>query len=146
MNQSNFSVQLTSCEANFFACVVPMISLIHLIAWQASFFIFSSKALLRMGRLELLFTSFTNSLQPRRNVQSSHVKGFNKARGMLLVIGVGHREAKSYKAQLPSGALTVFVLVLWPPLHILLPICACKPHRCKAVPFALFWPLHLFWG
>ena len=61
-----------------------------------------------MGRLELLFTSFTNSLQPRRNVQSSHVKGFNKARGMLLVIGVGHREAKSYKAQLPSGALTFF--------------------------------------
>ena len=75
-----------------------MISLIHLIAWQASFFIFSSKALLRMGRLELLFTSFTNSLQPRRNVQSSHVKGFNQARGMLLVIGVGRREAKSYKA------------------------------------------------
>ena len=81
-----------------------MIFLIHLFAWQASFFIFSSKALLRMGRLELLFTSFTNILQPRRNVQSSHVKGFNKARGMLLVIGVGHREAKSYKAQLPCGA------------------------------------------
>ena len=61
-----------------------------------------------MGRLELLFTSFTNSLQPRRNVQSSHVKGFNQARGMLLVIGVGRPEAKSYKAQLPSGATTVF--------------------------------------
>ena len=75
-----------------------MIPLIHLIAWQASFLIFSSKALLRMGRLELLFTSFTNSLQPRRNVQSSHVKGFNQARGMLLVIGVGRRGAKSYKA------------------------------------------------
>ena len=75
-----------------------MTPLIHLIAWRASFFIFSSKALLRMGRLELLFTSFTNSLQPRRNVQSSHVKGFNQARGMLLVIGVGRREAKSYKA------------------------------------------------
>ena len=81
-----------------------MIFLIHLFAWQASFFIFSSKALLRMGRLELLFTSFTNSLQPRRNVQSSHVKGFNKARGMLLVLGVGRRDAKSYKAQLPCGA------------------------------------------
>jgi len=87
-----------------------MIFLIHLFAWQASFFIFSSKALLRMGRLELLFTSFTNSLQPRRNVQSSHVKGFNKARGMLLVIGVGHREAKSYKAILPCGAQMLFAL------------------------------------
>ena len=80
-------------------------SLIHPIAWRARFFIFSCIALLRMGRLELLFTSFSNSLQPRRNVQSSHVKGLNKARDMLLVIGVGHREAKSYKAQLPCGAL-----------------------------------------
>ena len=99
-----------------------MISLIHLIAWQARFFIFSSKALLRMGRLELLFTSLSNSLQPRRNVQSSHAKGFSKARGMLLVIGVGHREAKSYKAQLPSGALVVcfgiFCLQLYS-LHVL---------------------------
>ena len=64
-----------------------------------------------MGRLELLFTSFSNSLQPRRNVQSSHVKGLIKARGMLLVIGVGHREAKSYKAQLPCGALMFFALI-----------------------------------
>ena len=63
-----------------------------------------------MGRLELLFTSFSSSLQPRRNVQSSHVKGFNKARGMLLVIGVGHREAKSYKAKLPCGAHMLFAL------------------------------------
>ena len=85
--------------AEFRKCLLTFVLVtvsIHLLAWQACFFIFSSKALLRMGRLELLFTSFTNSLQPRRNVQSSHVKGFNKVRGMLLVIGVGLREAKSY--------------------------------------------------
>ena len=64
-----------------------------------------------MGRLWLLFTSFTNCLQPRRNVQSSHVKGFIKAQGMLLVIGVGHREAKSYKAHLPCGAQVLFALI-----------------------------------
>ena len=98
------TAEVRKCLLNFVSAAVS----IHLLAWQACFFIFRSKALLRMGRLELLFTSFTNSLQPRRNVQSSHVKGFNKARGMLLVIGVGHREAKSYKAQLPSGAMTVF--------------------------------------
>ena len=72
-----------------------------------------------MGRLELLFTSLINSLQPRRNVQSSHVKGFNKARGMLLVIGVGHREAKSYKAQLPCGAFIVFLGIICLLLHSL---------------------------
>ena len=75
-----------------------------------------------MGRLELLFITFSNSLQPRRNVQSSHVKGFNKARGMLLVIGVGHREAKSYKAQLPCGASFVcfgFICLHLYSLHVL---------------------------
>jgi hypothetical protein len=55
------------------------------------------EALLRMGRLAQLFTFFLQRMHPYRNVQSSHVKGFSKARDMLLVIGVGRREARSCK-------------------------------------------------
>jgi len=49
-----------------------------------------------MGQLLLLFDPHL-ILQPYRNVQSSHVKGFTQTRDMLLVIGVGRREANCCK-------------------------------------------------
>ena len=45
----------------------------------------------------LVTARHSTALHPHRNVQSSHDKGFSETRDVLLVIGVGHREAKSCK-------------------------------------------------
>ena len=41
--------------------------------------------------------AFSKPLHPYRNVQSGHVENFTKVQDMLLVIGVGRREAKGCK-------------------------------------------------